>query len=105
MSPLDGTLVGSGGFKGAPDDAGAVELGYITFLHARGTGVSTGIAAALVEVAAAEGASSVIAHTLPEESASTRVLRSNGFRHDSDIVDPDDGPVWRWERVLQAGER
>src|SRR6266702_2366495 len=40
----------------------------------------------------------VRAHTLPEENASTRVLLKCGFRHLGTVVDPEDGPVWRWER-------
>jgi len=26
------------------------------------------------------------------------VLTKCGFRHVADLVDPEDGPVWRWER-------
>ena len=33
----------------------------------------------------------------PEPNASTRVLLKNGFRHCGMVVDPEDGPVWRWE--------
>jgi hypothetical protein len=40
----------------------------------------------------------VIAHTLPEENASTRALRGNGFAHAGEVIDPEDGRVWRWER-------
>ena len=35
---------------------------------------------------------------LPEATASTRVLRKCGFVHIGEVVDPEDGPVWRWER-------
>jgi len=40
----------------------------------------------------------VIAHTLPTANTSTRVLTRCGFRFVGDVVDPDDDPVWRWER-------
>ena len=39
----------------------------------------------------------VRAHTLPEPTASTRVLAKCGFHFVGDIVDPDYGPIWRWE--------
>src|SRR6185503_4650545 len=42
----------------------------------------------------------VRAHTLPERNASTRVLEKNGFRLLGPIVDPEDGPVFRWERIV-----
>ncbi len=41
------------------------------------------------------------AHTRPEANASTRVLRKCGFVHIGEIIDPEDGPVWRWERSPQ----
>ncbi|RYE01601.1 MAG: GNAT family N-acetyltransferase [Sphingomonadales bacterium] len=98
----DGVAVGSGGFKEAPDETGAVEIGYITFIPARGTGVAKAIAAGLVEIARAEGAGRVIAHTLPEQNPSTRALAANGFVKIAEVDDPDDGPVWRWELPLSG---
>lgn len=47
----------------------------------------------------------VRAHTLPEANASTRVLTKCGFRHTEDVVDPEDGPVWRWELPRSAASR
>jgi RimJ/RimL family protein N-acetyltransferase len=40
----------------------------------------------------------VIAHTLPGGLASQRVLAKAGFRKTGEVVDPDDGLVWRFER-------
>ena len=37
-------------------------------------------------------------HTLPTPNASTRVLLKCGFQRKGEIVDPEDGLVWRWER-------
>ena len=37
------------------------------------------------------------AHTLPERSASSRVLEKNGFARIGAGEDPEDGMVWRWE--------
>jgi RimJ/RimL family protein N-acetyltransferase len=96
----DGQAVGSGGFKGAPDADHAVEIGYLTFIPARGSGVATALAGALVRIARTEGAALVVAHTLPEQNSSTRVLAANGFTKTAEVHDPEDGPVWRWELQL-----
>ena len=40
----------------------------------------------------------VRAHTLPEPNASTRVLAKCGFRYIGEVIDPEDGLVWRWEK-------
>ncbi len=39
-----------------------------------------------------------LAHTCPEPNASTRVLTKCGFRRVGEVMDPDDGLVWRWEK-------
>jgi hypothetical protein len=48
---------------------------------------------------------SVLAHTRPHPSASTRVLEKAGLRLVGKALDPEDGPVWRWERALDRGRR
>ena len=41
---------------------------------------------------------------LPEANASGRVLAKCGFRRVGEVIDPDDGVVWRWEiRPLPQG--
>ena len=40
----------------------------------------------------------VRAHTLPERNASCRVLTKCGFKLIGEVNDPEDGPVWRWEK-------
>ena|SRR5688572_26465633 len=95
------TVIGSAGFKGPPDDTGAVEIAYGVVPSFEGRGYATEAAGALVHFAFAnEGVQMVRAHTLPQPNASTRVLLKCGFRHVGTVVDPDDGPVWRWERGL-----
>lgn len=90
-------IVGCGGFKGNPTAEGTVEIAYMTFPAFEGRGVATRIAGGLVEIARASPAvRAVIAHTLAEPNASTRVLRKCGFGFAGDVVDPEDGPVWRW---------
>ena len=41
----------------------------------------------------------VRAHTLPAPSASTRVLAKCGFTFIGEVIDPEDGLVWRWDLV------
>lgn len=93
------TVIGTAGFKGPPDTAGVVEIAYGVAPSFEGQGYATEAAAALVAFAFdAPLVRLVRAHTLPEANASTRVLSKCGFQHTSTVVDPDDGPVWRWER-------
>ena len=96
--PITGLVVGQGGFKGAPRD-GAVEIAYGTKAEYRGKGYATATARALVEYALeSPEVTVVIAHTLPESTASQRVLAKCGFHRASEVVDPEDGLVWRFEK-------
>lgn len=98
-------VVGTCGFKGGPDADGAVEIAYFTFPGEEGRGVATAMATALLRVAGAGGPGVAVAraHTLPERNASCRVLERVGFRHAGSVIDPEDGPVWRWERPVGSG--
>jgi RimJ/RimL family protein N-acetyltransferase len=90
--------VAMGAFKSAPDWAGTVEIAYMTFPAHEGKGYARAMVPTLYALATGHGASLVIAHTLPEENASNRALRSSGFEFAGEVSDPDDGPVWRWEK-------
>jgi RimJ/RimL family protein N-acetyltransferase len=94
-----GALIGTAGFKGPPDSTGTVEIAYGIAPGFEGHGYATEAAAALVAFAFDTPQVEVVrAHTLPEANASTRVLTKCGFQHVGTVVDPHDGPVWRWER-------
>lgn len=95
-----GVPVGFGGFKGLPDAAGTVEIGYLTFPAHTGRGVASAVAAGLVAIARANGAALVIAHTMPQANPSTRVLGKAGFTFTGSAVDEDIGEAWRWELAL-----
>ncbi len=96
----DQTLVGNGGFKGKPDAEGWVEIGYEIAPVYRNQGLATEFAMALIDFAlASPEVNGICAHTLAEENASCAVLRKCGFKKTAELVDPDDGPVWRWEWV------
>ena len=94
-----GAVVGTAGFKGPPTDGGMVEIAYGVAPEHQGKGYATEAAQALVDYALASGRVRIVrAHTLPQENASTRVLAKCGFRRVGEVIDPDDGLVWRWEK-------
>jgi RimJ/RimL family protein N-acetyltransferase len=94
-----GEVVGSCGFKGPPGTDGVVEIAYAVEAAHQGKGYATEAATALVDYAFNNEQVRVVrAHTLPQPSASTRVLTKCGFRRIGEVIDPDDGLVWRWEK-------
>ena len=94
-------VIGTCGFKGPPDGDGIVEIAYGIAPDHQGHGYATEAAAALVAYAFKSGQVRLVrAHTLPEASASTRVLAKCGFRRVGEVIDPEDGLVWRWEQGL-----
>jgi RimJ/RimL family protein N-acetyltransferase len=94
-----GAIVERCGFKGPPTPEGMVEIAYGVSPGHRGKGYATETAAALAGYALShEQVRIVRAHTFPELNASTRVLSKCGFRRVGEIIDPEDGLVWRWEK-------
>jgi RimJ/RimL family protein N-acetyltransferase len=93
-------VIGTCAYKGPPDADAGIEIAYFTFPEFERQGYGGAMAAALLDLAVASGAVRVVrAHTLPAANASTRILARLGFTNTGTVVDPDDGPVWRWERV------
>jgi GNAT superfamily N-acetyltransferase len=91
-------VVGSCAFKGAPTEEGTVEIAYFTYPGFEGRGYATGMAGKLIALASGSPAvRRVVAHTLPETNASTRVLERVGMTFMGEVIDPDDGRVWRWQ--------
>lgn len=87
-------LVGSIGFKGGPDDHGAVEIGYSVVPEAQGSGIATEMTEALTKWALKHAkVTRVEAETVEGNRASQRVLEKLGFRRVAVI----DGMV-RWMR-------
>lgn len=95
---VTGDAVGSCGYKGPPDGEGTVEIAYGVNPSRQGRGYAKEAAAALVDYAFGAGVRLVRAHTLPENNASARVLTACGFANVGEVIDPEDGLVWRWER-------
>jgi len=97
----DDRVIGSAAFKGAPDESGAVEIAYGIAPGYEGHGYATEAARALVGFALERvDVTSIRAHTKPENGASGRVLAKCGFQQVGEVEDPEDGLVWRWERVV-----
>jgi len=95
-------VVGSCGFKGPPVD-GVVEIAYGVSPEQQRRGYATEAAAALVAYAFRRTDVSVVrAHTLPDASASQRVLVKCGFERVGEVDDPEDGPVCRFEKRKSA---
>jgi RimJ/RimL family protein N-acetyltransferase len=93
-------VVGTCSFKGPPT-GGVVEIAYGVAPDQQGRGYATEAARALVAYAFTFSEVRIVrAHTLPESSASQRVLTKCGFRLVGEVVDPEDGPVWRYERAV-----
>jgi RimJ/RimL family protein N-acetyltransferase len=94
-----GAFIGNCGFKGPPDGEGMVEIAYGLAPEHQGKGYATEAAQGLTQYAFAQPTVRIVrAHTLPERNASARVLTKCGFRLLGDVIDPEDGRVWRWER-------
>jgi ribosomal-protein-alanine N-acetyltransferase len=97
------SVIGSIGFKGPPDRDGVVEIAYGIAPAYQGKGYATeGAAAGVAFAFSNSGVHLIRAHTLPTRNASTRVLSKNGFERVGEVVDPEDGLVWRWERSRES---
>jgi len=74
------TAIGTGGFKGRPDEDGTVEVGYSVLETHHRRGYAPEAVEALVAWAFAHpDVRRVIAHTLPDARPSRRVLEKCGF--------------------------
>lgn len=94
----DNVIIGLCGFAGPPGADGTVEIAYGIAPGYQNRGYAGETAQELVAFALASGrVRTVCAHTLPENNASTRVLKKCGFTRTGEVTHPDDGLVWRWE--------
>jgi len=91
------TCVGTCGFKSPPQN-NRVEIAYFTFPGYESRGVATRMASELIRLALNKmPALTVAAQTLPEENASTSVLKKLRFRLVDTLEHPEDGLVWEWQ--------
>lgn len=99
VEPSVRSLVGFGGFKGAPSPEGVVEIGYAVAPAFRGKGLATNAVAQMVQRAFLDGTvRAVDAHTLGHANPSTRVLEKSKFEKIAEFNDPDEGLIWQWRR-------
>jgi ribosomal-protein-alanine N-acetyltransferase len=90
-------LIGTGGFHGGPDKRGMVEIGYGIAPRYTGRGFATQAAEGLVHFAFQHPEVRMVdARTLPEEGASTAILRKIGMKTIGHARDPEAGQVWLW---------
>lgn len=102
IHPATHALIGLAGFKGPPDSAGQIEIGYGIATSFRNHGYASEALAALADFAAAQpGVTAVRAHTLAVHCASARVLEKCGFHQVREVFDEDEGRLWRWERPVE----
>lgn len=91
----DNTVVGGCGFKDEPI-AGRVEIGYGIAPTCRRQGAASYAVAALLALAYAGGATEVIAEVLPDNVASSEVVRRLGFINTGKRVDEEGETVVLW---------
>ncbi len=95
----NGLPVGVCAFKGPPAE-GRVEMAYGTAPGHEGRGVATALARELLTIAkSTDHHLTVFAQTLPEENASTSILKKLGFTMIGSREHPEDGTVWEWEQI------
>ncbi len=95
-------IIGVAGFKGKPKN-GKVEISYGTFKNYQQQGIGTELCHQLVLLSLQKDKKvKITARTLPENNASTRILKKNGFKFSGPVWDEDDGNVWEWEYKHKA---
>jgi RimJ/RimL family protein N-acetyltransferase len=93
----NGICVGTCGFKSPPRND-RTEIAYFTFPGHESRGVATRMASELIRLACDKMPTVIVAaQTLPEESASTSVLKKLQFRLVGTVEHPEDGLVWEWQ--------
>lgn len=82
---VDGAVAGDCGWRGGPDAAGDVEIGYGLAASRRGQGLGTEAVALMLAWAEAQpGVERVLARVLSGNTASRRLLQRLGFREQPD---------------------
>ena len=97
-------VVGSCAFKGEPIDDGTVEIAYFTYPEFEGKGYATCMALKLIELAGDlyEGQASDCAHTARSKRLDARVLEKVAMSFVGEVIEPDDGRVWKWQRQIRT---
>jgi RimJ/RimL family protein N-acetyltransferase len=97
-------VVGSAGFHGPPDVTGLAELGYEIVQRDRRRGFAREAVVALMGWAEGTGQVRAFrASIAPGNEASMALVRSLGFEHVGEQIDPVDGLEWVFERAVRLG--
>jgi RimJ/RimL family protein N-acetyltransferase len=90
-------IIGTGGFKGAADENGMVEIGYSIAPKYQNRGLATEAAKGMLDYSFSHDFVKVVeAHTLAEENASGKVLQKCGLTKIGEKFDKEDGHIWHW---------
>ena len=101
VDPALKTLVGSGGFKSAPDADGVVEIGCDVAPAHRRQGFATEALGGLICYAFTRpDVSAVDAYSLPRKCPQSDLLRGLGMKQIGEATDVIAGKVWKW-RITQ----
>lgn len=97
---VDNELVkGSCSFVGAPKN-NEVEIAYWTFPDFEGQGIASWACREIIQLAKKHQSDIIItAKTAPEENASTKILRNNGFSYVEEVNDDEIGEAWLWRLI------
>jgi RimJ/RimL family protein N-acetyltransferase len=96
LSKSRDVVLGGCTFKGMPVE-GCVEIGYGVAASVRGRGIATAAVQQLLHIAASSGiVREVVAHIVPDNWASAKVVSRLGFSKGDPLVDPDGETVVRW---------
>jgi len=96
-------LVGSGGFKSAPDADGVVEIGCEIAPEFRRLGYATEALRGLIRYAFSRyGVSAVQAYSLPRKCPQSELARALGMKRVGEAVDAVAGKVWVWQLTRDA---
>jgi ribosomal-protein-alanine N-acetyltransferase len=108
VSPSLNRLMGVGGFKGAPDSDGMVEIGYSMLISFREQGLATEGVTALLDWAYGHAAvTGVMAQTKSDRNPSHRVLEKAGFVEGKRTFNEEEGfeiTSWSHQRHAAAAE-
>ena len=92
----DDIVVGVGGFTGQPKD-GRVEIAYGTCKEYEGQGIASFTCRQLISICKTNDPEIIItAKTAPENNASTKILKRNGFEFTGIVQDEGIGDAWEW---------
>lgn len=102
----DEKLIGMGGFKGAADGNGMVEIGYEIAPDYQNQGLATEAALGMIKYAFSfSDIKAVEAQTIPEENTSGRILQRCGLRKIGEKFSLTEGKSWLWRIDRQDYEK